>query len=116
MKEGPWFGEASRILRLHDIGFNWRRRRNQIEVHVEGHLRVRKLISAVIPYLVVKKPLAERLFDFPEAPVRNRFVLIDRFYLDQICEVVDFVRQFNRGKNRRHKWNSRTIKEYYGLE
>lgn len=116
MKEGPWFGEVSRILGLHDIGFNWRPRRNQIEVHVEGHQRVKKLISVVIPYLVVKKPLATRLLDFPKAPLRNRFKSIDRNYLDEICEVVDFVRRFNKGKNRRHKWNSETIKEFYGIK
>jgi hypothetical protein len=116
MKEGAWFGEVSRILKLHDIGFNWRHRRNQIEVHVEGHRRVKKLISLVLPYLVVKKPLAKRLLDFPAAPARNRFKSVDRFYLDEICEIVDFVREFNKGKNRKHKWNSRTIREFYGLK
>ncbi len=77
---------------------------------------MKKLISVVIPYLVVKKPLAKRLLDFPKAPARNRFVSVDRFYLDEICEVVDFVRGFNKGKNRRHKWNGRTIREYYGIQ
>jgi hypothetical protein len=116
MREGPWFGEVSRILKSHDIRFNWRLRRNQIEVRAEGHRRVKKLISVVIPYLVVKKPLAAKLLDFPRAPPRNRFVRVDRDYVDEICEFVDFVRRFNKGKNRRHKWNSKTIREFYGLE
>jgi len=116
MKEGAWFRAVSKILKRHDIGFNWRHRRNQIDLHVEGHHRVKKLISIVIPYLVVKKPLAKRLLTFPKAPARNRFVPVDRPYLNEICDIVDFVREFNKGKNRRHKWNGRTIREFYGLK
>lgn len=70
----------------------------------------------VLPYLVVKKPLAARLLEFPAAPGRNRFSPVDRSYLDEICTIVDFVRAFNKGKNRRHKWNSRTIGEFYANE
>jgi hypothetical protein len=116
MKEGPWFRAVSKILKHHVIRFNWRHRRNQIEVHVEGHFRVKKLISLLLPYLVVKKPLAKRLLSFPTAPPRNRFVPVDMDYLDEICEVVDFVREFNRGKNRKHKWDSRSIREFYGIK
>jgi LAGLIDADG endonuclease len=116
MKEGAWFDAVSRILKSHDIGFNWRNRRNQIEVRVEGHQRVKKLISVVLSYLVVKKPLAKRLLAFPKAPRRNRFMPIDTFYLDEISEIVDYVREFNRGNDRKHKWNSRTIREFYGLK
>ncbi len=74
---------------------------------------MKRLIALVLPYLVVKKPLAEKLLTFPKAPARNRFVQIDKSYLDEICTIVDFVREFNKGKNRRHKWNSKTIREFY---
>ncbi len=79
-------------------------------------MRVKKLISLVLPHLVVKKPLARRLLSFPKAPPRNRFIGVDTVYLDEICEVVDFVRKFNRSKNRKHKWDSRTIREFYDMK
>jgi hypothetical protein len=115
MKEGAWFSEAAQVLIIHDIRFSARRRKNQIEVHVEGHDRVKKLIRVLLPHLVVKRPLAQKLLSFPRAPTRNRFSTISGSYLSEICEIVDFVREFNRSKNRRHKWNSRSIKEFYGI-
>ncbi len=113
MKEGAWFAVVEDILRRHEIRFAARRRKNQIEVHVEGHLAVKRLITVVLPYLVVKQPLAKRLLSFPKAPARNRFVTIDESYLNAVCEIVDFVREFNRGKNRKHKWDSKTIRDFY---
>ncbi len=113
MKEGAWFAVVEDILRRHEIRFAARRRKNQIEVHVEGDLAVKRLITVVLPYLVVKQPLAKRLLSFPKAPARNRFVTIDESYLNEVCEIVDFVREFNRGKNRKHKWNSKTIRDFY---
>lgn len=116
MKEGTWYPEVARVLSQHEIRFNARRRKNQIEVHVGGHARVKKLIGVLLPYLVVKQPLARKLLTFPISPPRNRFTSISESYLAEICEMVDFVREFNRGKNRRHKWNSRTIREFYGIK
>jgi hypothetical protein len=40
-------------------------------------------------------------------------VKIDVSYLKEVVEMVDFVREFNKGKNRKHKWNSRTISDFY---
>ncbi len=74
---------------------------------------MKKLIRIILPYLVVKKPLAEKLIQFPKAPPRNRFKRISGVYLDEICELVDFVREFNKGKNRMHTWDGRTIREFF---
>ena len=71
------------------------------------------MISILLPYLVVKKPLAERLAAFPIAPSRNRFTWIEDSYLDAICNLVDHVREFNKGKNRRHKWDGNTIRNFF---
>ncbi|MDA4134023.1 MAG: hypothetical protein OK441_00440 [Thaumarchaeota archaeon] len=113
MKDGVWYAVVERILREHDIQFSTRRRKNQIEVRLEGHIRVKKLIAFFLPYLVVKHPLALRFLSFPNAPARNRFAKIDDSYLKEVGEMVDFVREFNKGKNRKHKWNSKTISNFY---
>jgi hypothetical protein len=75
-------------------------------------LAVKRLTHVLLPYLVVKKPLAERLAVFPKAPARNRFTWIDGSYLEEICSLVDFVRRFNRGKNRRYKWDGDAIRRF----
>ncbi|MDV3277855.1 MAG: LAGLIDADG family homing endonuclease [Nitrososphaerales archaeon] len=115
MKEGAWFPFVTAVLRKHRIPFSTRRRKNQVEVRVQGHSTVKRLIAIVLPYLVVKRPLASKLLHFPTAPARNRFVAIDESYVRRICETVDFVREFNSGKNRKHKWNSKTIGDFYGI-
>lgn len=74
---------------------------------------MKKLIAFFLPYLVVKHPLALRFLSFPNAPARNRFAKIDDSYLKEVGEMVDFVREFNKGKNRKHKWNSKTISNFY---
>jgi len=71
------------------------------------------LIQYLLPYLVVKKPLAERLNAFPKAPARNRFTWVDGSYLDSICDLVDYVREFNKGKNRKHKWDGAAIRRFF---
>ena len=67
----------------------------------------------MLPHPVVKKASAQRLAKFPKAPPRNRFNPIDRDYLDEVCRLVDFVRAFNKGKNRRHRWDGKTIRIYF---
>ena len=84
-----------------------------MELVVSSGTAVKRLVRILIPYLVVKKPLAQRLLDFPSAPPRNRYVKVEDSYLDEICGLVDFVRRFNKGKNRRHKWDGRTIREFF---
>ena len=114
MKQGEWAKRVAEILNLHGIPFHQRTRKNQYEITVSSGTAVRKLIDILLPYLVVKKRLAQRLTKFPMAPPRNRFTPIDRVYLDEICELVDFVRAFNKGKNRRHRWDGKTIRAYFG--
>ncbi len=113
MKEGSWVVVVSEVLETNSIPFHIRKRKNQAELVVSSGIAVKKLIGIVLPYLVVKKPLAERLLNFPLAPSRNRFTWIEDSYLDDICELVDFVRQFNKGKNRRHKWDGNTIRAFF---
>ena len=113
MKEGPWADEVARILTRHGIPFHRRRRRNQIEITVSSGVAVKRMIRFLIPYLVVKRPLAQRLAHFPKAPARNRSTWIDGSYLDEICDLVDYVREFNRGKNRRHKWDGAAIRRFF---
>ena len=103
----------SKTLVAYDIPFHSRFRRNQKEISVNSHRSVKKLIRVLLPYLVVKKPLGERLLSFPTAPRRNRFREIDGSYLSAVCEIVDYVREFNRGKNREHKWNGKAIRLFY---
>ena len=113
IKEGDWVKHATSIMVEHDIPFHARRRKGQVEVVVSSGKGTQSLIRIVSPYLVVKRPLALRLLEFPTAPPRNRFASIDRRHLAKLCELVDFVREFNRGKNRRHKWDGKTILEYF---
>jgi len=113
MKNGAWQAAVQRILMSHRIPFHTRQRKNQFEITVNSHKSVKRLIQVVKPYLVVKKQLVEELASFPVAPARNRFSQIDRLYLDAVCEKIDFVRRFNKGKNRRYKWDSKTIRSFY---
>jgi hypothetical protein len=113
MREGEWVEVASNLLRLHCIPFHARRRKNQIEVRVNGQKSVKRLILILLSNLVVKKPLALKLLDFPTAPHRNRFSPADKLYLEAICALVDFTRKFNKGKNRRHKWNGNSIRSFF---
>src|SRR5580698_4968227 len=84
MREGEWVEVASNLLRLHCIPFHARRRKNQIEVRVNGQKSVKRLILILLSNLVVKKPLALKLLDFPTAPHRNRFSPADKLYLEAI--------------------------------
>ncbi len=81
---------------------------------MNGQESVKRLISLILPSLVVMKPLAEKLLKFPAAPRRNRYTELDDSYLDAMCNVVDFTREFNKGKNREHKWNGESIRSYVG--
>jgi hypothetical protein len=114
MKRGDWEAVASSVLTDHQIPFHTSQRKNQFGIIINGNESVKKLIHVLSPYLVVKKPLAEKLLTFPKAPPRNRFSSIDDSYLDEVCQVVDYVRRFNRSKNRRHKWDGKTIRSFYG--
>ena len=113
MEQGEWSAVASRVLEHHAIRFHTRRRKNQFEITVNSHKSVKNLIRILLPHLVVKQPLGEKLLSFPSARPRNRFSTVDRSYLDAVCEIVDYVRQFNKGKNRKHKWNGKTIRLFY---
>jgi len=113
MRQGVWAQEVSEILQLHQIPFHVRKRRKQFEITVSSGVAVKKLIVLLLPYLVVKRPLALRLAAFPKAPARNRFTWIDGSYLDRICDLVDYVREFNKGKNRKHKWDSAAIRRFF---
>ena len=65
------------------IPFYFRRRKNQIEATVSSGITVNNLIVLVLPYLVVRRPLAEQLLDF------------------------------NKGKNRRHRWDGSSIRSFF---
>ena len=113
MKQGAWAHEVAIIFESHGIPYHIRTRKNQFEISVSSGMAVRRLIRLLLPYLVVKKPLAQRLLTFPRAPARNRFTPVDETYLDEVCNLVDFVRAFNRGKNRKHKWDGATIRRFF---
>jgi len=52
------------------------------------------MVMILLPSLVVKKPLAQKLLNFLSAPHGNRFSKIDESYLNAICTLVDYTRQF----------------------
>lgn len=113
MKQGQWAKEVSVILVSHQIPFHIRKRRNQLELTVSSGLAVQRLIRFVIPYLVVKKPLAARLRSFPKAPNRNRYTWVSGSYIEAVAELIDFVRQFNKGRNRRHRWDGKRVRDFF---
>jgi hypothetical protein len=113
MKQGDWAEHVSQILNRHGIPFHIRNRKNQFEITFSSGVAVKRLIRILLPYLVVKKPLAEKLATFPKAPSRNRFTWVDNSYLEEICNLVDYVRKFNQGKNRKHKWDGDAIRNFF---
>ncbi len=112
MKEGLWEKEVRTILETHHIPFHVRKRLNQTELVVSSGVAVRRMISFLLPGLVVKRPLAAKLMAFPRAPPRNRFAPIDPDYVTTVCNLVDYVRSFNKGKNRKRKWDGRAVRDY----
>ena len=112
MREGDWVRVASDLLRLRGIPFHTRKRKNQVELRVNGRKSVGRLISIILPSMIVKKALAQKLLEFPAAPRRNRYTKVDDSYLNAICSLVDYTRAFNKGKNRKHKWNGNSIRSY----
>lgn len=113
MKQGSWSLAAGALLQGYGIPFHTRVRKNQFQITVSGNEAVKLLIGILLPHLVVKKPLAQRLRGFPRAPRRNRFTKIDMRYVDAISATIDYVRRFNKGKNRRYKWDGNTIRAFY---
>jgi hypothetical protein len=113
MKQGNWIDFVSQILERHQIPFHVRERKNQFEVTVSSGVAVKKPVDILLPYLVVKRPLAQRLAIFPKAPARNRFTRIDDSYPEEICDLVDYVRRFNKGKNRRCKWDGNAVRAFF---
>ena len=113
MKTGEWVRVVSEILLKHGVKFRTRQRKGQTEIQVAGLTNTSKLITMLLPYSVVKKPLMEKLLQLKPRPRRNRFVPPDPASVREIATLVDFVREFNRRKNRPFKWTSRAILEHY---
>jgi len=108
MKSGDWQVVAEELLRANQIPLHARNRKNQHEINITGRSSVKKLIELPMTNLVVKGPIARELEHFPSAHPRNRFSSVNA-----VCEKVDFVRNFNKGKNRPRKWDGRAIRLYY---
>lgn len=113
MKLGEWSAVATDVLQSLKIPFHTRTRKNQFQITVSGTRAVKRLITILLPHLVVKRKLAKRLLGFPSALPRNRFTKITRARIGEICSIVDYVRAFNRGKNRRYKWDGGAIRVFY---
>ncbi len=113
MKNGSWVDEATRILKNIGIKHYARKRRNQIEISVRHWKNVKPLIQVILPFSVVKKPLIEKLFSYNARPKRNRFVPPNQKVVKEIANLVDFVRKFNRGKNRPYKWTGNMVLDFY---
>jgi hypothetical protein len=113
MKDGSWLAEAMGILDALNIPYYARKRKNQTEVSVRHWKNILPFLKSIKDYSVVKRPIMERLLCYRPKPLRNRFVSADIRTVKEMAELVDFVRRFNRGKNRPYKWDGNKILEFF---
>lgn len=113
MKSGNWEVEVKKILESLDIKYLLRYRKGQTEYKCGNWMRVKKLCTAIVNYSIVKKGIIVKLLQYNLIPKRNRYVKISKTTIDQIADLVDFVREFNKGKNRPYKWTGDVIKQFF---
>ena len=115
MKDGSWVEEVIKILNDVDVKHYVRKRKNQIEISVKCWKNIIPLIRMLLPFSIVKKPLMKRFLTYRPKPVRNRFIPPDPKIIGELAELIDFVRNFNRGKNRPYKWTGKRILEFFKI-
>jgi len=113
MKTGIWVESVKKILNDIDVNYRVSTRKGQTCVAVTGWRQVQKLAVFLTEYSIVKKPLLEQLLTYhPSA--NNRFPTNEQIKIR--ADLLDFSRDFNRGKNRLHKWTGAMILKFYGYE
>jgi len=114
MKNGEWIKDVLKILNKLNIKHYHRERKNQTEISVKHWKNILPFIRAIKPFSVVKRPLIERFLLYNPRPIRNRFIPTNPKIIIETANFVDFVREFNRGKNRPYKWSRDTILNFFG--
>jgi|GEM_PF-1698713 hypothetical protein len=111
MKSGHWSESAAKILRTSGVLFHQTVRNEQTSIAaVEGWKQTQKLGKLLVQHLIVKRTLVDRLLEYEPAS-NNRFP--SRKVVQCRPKLLDFVRDFNKGKNRRYKWTGSMIMRFY---
>ena len=117
LKDGNWVKKVTRVLEELKIKYYTRNRKNQVEISVGYWKNVLPLVQALISHSIIKKPLMRKfLSHYNPRSVRNRFVPPDPKIVKKTAELVDFVRKFNKGKNRPYKWDGEKVLEFFGVK
>jgi len=111
MKKGKWVDVTVKILRMSNVVFHQSSRKGQTCIATEGWKRTQTLAKKLEEHLVVKQPLVQKLLEYKPAR-NNRFPSRDEVL--KRAELLDYVHEFNKGKNRQWKWNGSMILEFYG--
>jgi len=115
MKDSDWVREVVSILGESEIKYYMRKRRNQIEISIRHWKNILPFIKIIKQYSVVKKPIIEKFLKYKPKAIRNRFVSANPQTIKETALLVDFVREFNRGKNRPYKWTGDKVLEFFGI-
>jgi hypothetical protein len=113
-KKGSWVPIVLQILRENGIGYTHRERRGQFEITIASWIRFRRLGNLIKDYLVIKKPLLERILSYSNRTHKFWSNISVFNEVNEMAELVDFVRAFNKGKNRPYVWTGQKVMEYYG--
>jgi len=113
MKKGSWSSIFIVTLEEHGVKTTTRNRKGQTEVKVKGWKQVKHLIALLVNICLVKKPLMEKLLEYEPRKRKNRHMPLDLDELKRTAELIDFVRAFNKGKNRPYKWTGKKFLAAY---
>jgi hypothetical protein len=117
MKDGPWLEKVVEILDSNKIPYyikKGRRKGNLVELKVRSWDNVKKVCSMLLPYSVIKKPLLGKFLEFHISTHNQHTDNTER--VRNMVALLDFIRSFNIRKNRKYKWSSDKIKEFYKKE
>lgn len=113
MKNGKWLKNVLEILKKLNIKYYYRERKNQAEISVKHWKNILPFIRAIKSFSVVKRPLIEQFLLYKPKPIRNRFISTNPKIIRETANFVDFVREFNRGKNRPYKWSGNKVLNFF---
>ena len=118
MTPGNWEPVIERIFTLNHIKYEKRIHNHLAEVRVRGSTHVRSLCDLICPYVVIKKPIVERMRNFRGVTQWGGKYHIPLNELDiiRIADDVDFVRAFNRKRNIPYVWDGNRICEIYNVQ
>jgi hypothetical protein len=116
MKEGKWLKIFVSLASSLGIRYYSRPRKGVMEFTVQGWDNVKRLPAAIKDFSVVKRPLIDALLSNNARHPRRVMSAEAEAEIKELARLVDFIRSFNRGKNRPYYWTGEKILKFYGIQ